>query len=239
MKKQERALPKWMKGKRAAVGDALGNIMVESKENASDNSPPKRRLRSNFAIPKTEQELKSLEPKIYIEDLPFISYSGKIHYLTDFHAMAIACDDLIQQVEAREEEGDDIEQRIGVSFDLEWYFSFQTGPDRTAVMQICLDLDNCYIFHLTSIYPKIPASLTAFLNHPRVLLHGVNIKNDFRKLERDYPTIKADPLIEKCKDLGVYYNYIFNSSGRWSMERLVLQVRVCVCVIKFSLILCA
>jgi ribonuclease D len=70
---------------------------------------------------------------------------------------------------------------------------------------------------------KIPASFIAYLNHPMTILHGVNIKNDLRKLERDFPHIKADPLIEKCVELGTFYNQVFNSSERWSLANLALQ----------------
>jgi werner syndrome-like exonuclease len=104
---------------------------------------------------------------------------------------------------------------------VEWTFSFQTGPEKTSLIQVALDYEEAYLFHLP-LLKKLPASLSIFLNHPRVRLHGVNIRNDLRKLEKDFP-INSDKMFENCVDLGVWYNEIFNSSGRWSMERLVLQ----------------
>lgn len=217
-----------MYGKRAAVGDAISNIVTTAKpltENKNflndndDDTAAKRRLRSNYEFPKTEHELKALQPRFNVDDLPMVTYDGRIHYLADFYEIAEAFENLIKKVEAHP--GDEGEM-VGVAFDMEWTFSFQTGPEKTSLIQVCIDIHDCYLFHLPNL-KKLPASLGVFLSHPRVRLHGVNIKNDLRKLERDFPTVKADPIIDNCVDLGVWYNEVFNSSGRWSMERLVLQ----------------
>lgn len=220
MSKKQRQLPRWMNGKKGAVGSAINSIVSKENQAANEDESPtaaKRRLRSNFQFDKSDAELMALEPKINIDDLPMVSYDGKIKYLSDFYEIAEACEDLLKKI--NELEGED---PVPVSFDMEWTFSFKSGPEKTSLIQVCIDLDECYLFHLPQL-KKLPASLVAFLNHPRSVLHGVNIKNDLRKLERDFPIVKADPLIEKCKDLGVWYNEVFNSSGRWSMERLVLQ----------------
>lgn len=226
MSKKVRQLPKWMFGQRAAVGDAIGNIvtkkkasLTENKNLFNDDEPARQRLRSNYEFPKTEQELKAFESRFNIDDLPMVTYDGKIQYLKDFYEIAEAFENLIKKVEAMP--GDDGEI-VGVAFDMEWTFNFQSGPEKTSLIQVCVDFKECFLFHLPNL-KKLPASLGVFLSHPRVRLHGVNIKNDLRKLERDFPTVKADPMIENCVDLGVWYNEVFNSSGRWSMERLVLQ----------------
>lgn len=217
----QRKLPGWMKKK--AVGDAIDNICGKNKPANTDNNEDepattKRRLRSNYNFPSDENNVQAEEIVIDTSGLPMVTYQGKIHYLIDYFGIAEACDALIKQADERE--GD---EKIGVAFDMEWTFSFQTGPDKTSLIQLCIDMDDCYLLQLTKL-KKLPATLSMFLNHPRVILHGVNIKNDLRKLERDFPLIKSDPLIEKCLDLGVFYNEVYNSSGRWSMERLVLQV---------------
>ena len=62
-----------------------------------------------------------------------------------------------------------------VGFDMEWSFSFQTGPDRTAVIQISPDLNICYILHVSK-FKNLPKSLSEFLAHPNVRLTGNNIK---------------------------------------------------------------
>jgi werner syndrome-like exonuclease len=225
MSKRVRKYSEWMVNRRQAVGDAISNIVTSTKslpmkenvaKNFDDCEEPtnKRRLRSNYSFSKPDDEA---ENKFNKADLPLVTYDGKIHYLSDFYGIAEACENLIKKIDAK---GDAM---VGVAFDMEWTFSFKSGPEKTSLIQICLEMDECYLFHLPLI-KKLPASLYIFLNHPKVILHGVNIKNDLRKLERDFPNMKADPLISKCIDLGVWYNEIFNSSGRWSMERLVLQV---------------
>lgn len=91
------------------------------------------------------------------------------------------------------------------------------------MMQLCAETDVCYLFQVSCL-KKLPAALLQLLNHPRVCLHGVNVKNDFRKLARDFPEANAEKMIEQCVDLGQWYNRIHGSTGIWSMERLVLQV---------------
>jgi werner syndrome-like exonuclease len=214
--KQQRKLPQWMY-KRAAVGNAIKNIVSSNSSENNQNSlndvePPIRRLRSN--APRTPEDEKPKKPDI--EDLPMVEYDGKIHYLNDFISIAETLDTLIKRVDAMPD-GD-----VPVAFDMEWTFSFKTGPEKASLIQVCLDLDECFLIHLPQL-KKLPASLSQFLAHPRVILHGVNIKNDLRKLERDFPIIKADKMIERCIDLGPMYNDVCGSSGRWSMERIVLQ----------------
>lgn len=180
---------------------------------------PRRRLRSNFKI---ADEIPKREPTIQlnIADVPFIEYKGEIHYYTDMRDMAFACDQLFQWIESTSVNDHPV---VPIAFDLEWPFSFQTGPGRTALMQLCVETNVCYLFQLSCL-KKLPAAMLLLLNHPRVQLHGVNVKNDFRKLARDFPETNADRLIEKCVDLGAWYNRIHGSCGVWSMERLVLQV---------------
>lgn len=62
-----------------------------------------------------------------------------------------------------------------VGFDMEWPFSFTSGPGKTAVIQISPSLDDCYIFHVSSL-KKLPVALTEFLKHSKVRLTGINIK---------------------------------------------------------------
>lgn len=146
----------------------------------------------------------------------FIDYKGKVVYHTEFMDIAIASDDLLQWVKQQAETVD----VIPIAFDMEWPFSFQTGSGRTAVMQLCADINVCYVFHIFEL-KRLPAALWQLLNHDKVRLHGVNIKNDFRKLERDFPAVKVEKMIGQCVELSTYCNAVMNTGGRWSMERLV------------------
>lgn len=67
------------------------------------------------------------------------------------------------------------EDIVPMAFDMEWPFSFQTGPGKSSVIQICVDEKCCYVYQLTNV-KKLPSALVALINHPKVRLHGVNIK---------------------------------------------------------------
>ncbi|XP_055585882.1 3'-5' exonuclease [Uranotaenia lowii] len=201
------------------VIDSESKALIEQTSAIEDaENTPRRRLRSNFKI---SDEIPKQEPTVQlkIEDVPYIEYKGRIEYFTDMRDIAFACDQLVQWVDKQPPE----QEQIPIAFDLEWPFSFQTGPGRVALMQLCADTDLCYLFQISCL-KKLPAAMLALLNHPRVQLHGVNVKNDFRKLARDYPEAYADKMISQCVDLGQWYNLIYGSRGIWSMERLVLQV---------------
>lgn len=64
---------------------------------------------------------------------------------------------------------------IPIAFDMEWPFSFQTGPGRSAVIQLCADLDRCYVLHISRL-KELPATLLDLLYHEKVCLHGVCVK---------------------------------------------------------------
>lgn len=64
---------------------------------------------------------------------------------------------------------------IPIAFDMEWPFSFQTGPGKSAVIQLCADLNLCYVFHISKL-TELPTSLLDLLYHKRVCLHGVCVK---------------------------------------------------------------
>lgn len=61
-----------------------------------------------------------------------------------------------------------------MGFDLEWPFSFQTGPGKTAVIQISPDLQTCFIFQVSQL-KNLPKSISELLAHPKVRVSGVNI----------------------------------------------------------------
>lgn len=221
MSKQPRKLPPFMmRGRKKAVGSALNNIVsvpqAKKTKNLFDdteNSERRNKIAKNLNYDGVEEE----EPYDRFKDLPLVKYDGKIHYLKDFYEVAEAFDGLISVIEKKE-----AAEECPVAFDLEWTFNYTSGPQPVAVMQVCIDLENCYIVQMTKLQ-KIPASLTRFLYHPRTILHGLNIKNDFRKLARDFPVFKAEPLIEKCVELGEFYNKVFNSSEKWSLNRLAIH----------------
>lgn len=175
-----------------------------------------RRLRS--AIPPEEKELELKRRKLEEQEKlnrPYIKYSGKINYVTTLIDCALACDDLLTMANKCTEE------TFVIGFDMEWPFSFQTGPGRTALIQISPSLDICHLLHLPEL-KKLPKVLKEFLEHPKVRITGVNIKNDIRKLCRDFKGLfDVDQLLANCIDSGVMANKILPFTQRWSMEKLV------------------
>uniref|UniRef100_A0A182MT58 3'-5' exonuclease n=1 Tax=Anopheles culicifacies TaxID=139723 RepID=A0A182MT58_9DIPT len=199
---------------------------INSKQNdqttTSTDEPPKKRLRSNYAFPTEEKK----EPNVQIEYLPLIDYTGVIEYYTTLPDMAFCCDQLMEMVVQQSSTTD---QDIPIAFDLEWPVSFKTGPGRTALMQLCATPDRCILLQVSCL-KRLPAALLELLYHPRVVLHGVNIKNDFHKLARDFPEVDADRLIARYVDLSQWYNQLNGFTVRWSLARLVekvLKQRIC------------
>ncbi|BFF90622.1 Werner Syndrome-like exonuclease [Drosophila madeirensis] len=182
---------------------------------AESENPPKRRSGRVTRSTRSMAEDGTPSPeKVAPEKLPFIKYTGAIKYYTENQDIAASADDVMQWVNQQT----DVDV-VPMAFDMEWPFSFQTGPGKSSVIQICVDEKCCYVYQLSNL-KKLPAALVALINHPKVRLHGVNIKADFRKLERDFPEVSADALIAKCVDLGVWCNEVCETGGRWSLERL-------------------
>lgn len=104
------------------------------------------------------------------EKLPFIKYKGKIEYYTQSQDIAFACDQLLEWVNKQTDKS-----KIPIAFDMEWPFSFKTGPGKSALIQVCADIQLCYLFHISEL-KKLPTALIQLISHSKVVLHGVNIK---------------------------------------------------------------
>ncbi|KAH8268079.1 hypothetical protein KR018_012463, partial [Drosophila ironensis] len=206
--------PKQTKSGRVAKKRKSQDTPEVKKETAEAENPPKRRSGRVTRSTRSMAEDGTPSPeKVEPKKLPFIKYKGAIKYFTENQDIAASADDVLQWVEKQTDE------IVPMAFDMEWPFSFQTGPGKSSVIQICVEENCCYVYQLTNL-KKLPAALVALINHPKVRLHGVNIKADFRKLQRDFPEVQAEPLIAKCVDLGVWCNEICETGGRWSLERL-------------------
>ncbi|KAK9759136.1 3prime-5prime exonuclease [Popillia japonica] len=172
----------------------------------------KRLSAEERAKQKEEAELLK-ENKPILDERPFIEYNGKVKYFTTQIDCAVWCDTLLNQAIQTED-------LFIMGFDIEWPFSFQTGSGKTAVIQISPSLNECFIFHVSTL-KNLPKSLTELLAYEKVRLTGVNIKNDIRKLSRDFSGIDVEKVITNCIDVGILANNIHNPGARWSMERLV------------------
>lgn len=216
MTTRRRNLPPWLKSINKPVLDNevnIGNVLSSAQGEYNDTITEKR-YRTRSSAPITKPEEKKIEPS---KPKPFIVYNGKVEYATEMIDIACMSDILLAWVNEHKDE------KVPIAFDMEWPFTFQTGSGRTAVIQLCADINLCYIFHVHDL-KKMPAVLVALLKHDKVVLHGVNIKNDLRKLERDFPEVKTQKMIDQCVDLGVYCNDVMATGGRWSMANLVSYI---------------
>ncbi|XP_012532936.1 Werner Syndrome-like exonuclease [Monomorium pharaonis] len=183
------------------------------REEVSETTGVRRSLRNlpQHLKEKLEQSKPEREPDI--KTLPPIVFKGHIQCANDFYDCAQICDNLIQEVKRNEE-------IVPIGFDLEWPFSFQTGSGKTALVQICLEDNVCYLLYVYSLR-KLPAAFVELLSHPKVKLVGVNIKNDVRKLGRDFKEFPAQKVVDNnCLDCGTYANQVLKRSCRWSLEKL-------------------
>uniref|UniRef100_A0A0K8TYM3 Werner Syndrome-like exonuclease n=1 Tax=Bactrocera latifrons TaxID=174628 RepID=A0A0K8TYM3_BACLA len=159
---------------------------AKDKENTDlDDNPPKRRsarlTRNTRSM--AEDDIVIPEEIEIKRKLPFIKYKGTIKYHTEGHEIAEASDLIFQWVEKQVHT-----ELVPMAFDMEWPFSFQTGPGKSAVIQICVEEHCCYIFQLTNL-KRLPAALVALLKHPKVRLHGVNIKK-YEVIFYEYKCVK-------------------------------------------------
>ncbi|XP_015187567.1 PREDICTED: Werner Syndrome-like exonuclease isoform X2 [Polistes dominula] len=154
------------------------------------------------------------EQKLDISALPSIVFKGKIDFSNDFYDCAKICDNIIEEIEKLE---DNI---VPIGFDLEWPFDYKTGAKKTALAQICLNESVCHLLHLYNL-SKLPAAFVQLLSHPKVRLVGVKVKNDVRKLGRDFSEFPAEKVvIENCIECGPLANKILNRSCHWSLKNL-------------------
>ncbi|XP_044746392.1 Werner Syndrome-like exonuclease [Coccinella septempunctata] len=173
---------------------------------------PRMRLRSAVTPEEREANNKKI-PKVSKDTLPYIEFIGKIVYETDLIGCAMACDELLKVAKQSEE-------ILVIGFDMEWPFSFKTGPGKTALIQISPNLDITYLLHVSEM-KNLPAGLCELLAHPKIRLTGNNIKNDIRKLARDFKVTDVEKIIENCIDCGVFANDVLSFSRRWSLAALV------------------
>lgn len=43
-------------------------------------------------------------------------------------------------------------------------------------------------------------------------------------MERDFPEVKVQKMIDQCRDLGPFCNEVMGTGGRWSMANLVSYI---------------
>lgn len=67
------------------------------------------------------------------------------------------------------------EGQLPVGFDMEWPFTYTTGPLKTALIQFSFSTNVCYLFQVWK-HKTLPESLVNLVHHKKLLLHGNCIK---------------------------------------------------------------
>ena len=71
--------------------------------------------------------------------MSMVIYHGKIHFFKDFDEINLACLKLISKVEEKHKEN------VPMTFDMEWNFNFASENGKTALIQICIELEECFL----------------------------------------------------------------------------------------------
>ncbi|KAK9503531.1 hypothetical protein O3M35_010070 [Rhynocoris fuscipes] len=158
-----------------------------------------------------EQTVESpIEPSI---DESFeLKFKGKTYYYTEFQDIAEASEKLLSLADLSPEE-------LVLGFDQEWP---PTATGKVSLMQICPNEHECYIFQFSGIR-SLPKVLLHLLKHPKVKITGLNIKNDIRKLGKDFKIDVFSILNNNTIELSTLANQVLNCFERWSLARIVLN----------------
>lgn len=180
----------------------------------------RNRLKDKTSVELEVEEKWSAEKAVEMSYKEFC-FEGSIIYSHDIDDCNLLCDDIISSLDSTTD--------TVIGFDTEWPVTYEKGKQaRTALIQICLSTDRCYLFHV-SCMPKFPGMLRKLLEIHSVLKVGLNVQNDLWKLDTDYD-IKAKDIIQKsCIELRTLGNKKLRSAENWSLEGLaknVLRVRI-------------
>ncbi|XP_069674868.1 3'-5' exonuclease isoform X2 [Periplaneta americana] len=148
-------------------------------------------------------------------NVPLLRFKGTINYCSTVGECGAICEELMSQAVS--------EDKLMLGFDMEWPVDFKTGSGKTALIQICVNEKICHLFHVCCMR-NLPVAFIHLLQHPKVKLIGVNIKNDLWKLSRDFG-VTVKPLIEsRVVELRDFANEVLHCDQNWSLDRLVLHV---------------
>eukprot|EP00250_Pteridium_aquilinum_P009212 c18518_g1_i1 orf=54-1667(+) len=148
--------------------------------------------------------------------LPSFQYKGRIIYSDSVLDAENAAHELLRRVEAKKVANGG---SIPLGFDTEWKVIFRRGAQRrkVSVLQLCIDVDNCNVFHV--IHSGIPGPLKNILEDPLVSKVGVGAFGDAAKLCADYNIkvrgVKDLSGLANLKLVGASY-----SSKSWSLSSL-------------------
>ncbi|XP_032916258.1 Werner syndrome ATP-dependent helicase isoform X3 [Catharus ustulatus] len=145
--------------------------------------------------------------KSVLEDgLPFLAFCGSVVYSYEASDCSLLAEDIRQS----------LSDGAAVGFDIEWPPSYTKGKmSKTAVIQMCVAEDKCYLFHVASM-AGFPKGLKRLLEDETIKKVGVGIEGDQWKLMSDFE-IKLKSFVE----LADVANEKLNCKETWSLNGLV------------------
>ncbi|XP_019175319.1 PREDICTED: Werner Syndrome-like exonuclease isoform X2 [Ipomoea nil] len=143
--------------------------------------------------------------------LPKLAFRGRVIYSRTKDEVEKSAAELLHVIEEKTRQ----EESVALGFDTEWKPSFVKGvsPGKAAVIQICGDMDNCYVFHI--FHSGISQSLQLLLENstPKV---GAGIAYDGGKVFKDH-----NVRLKGLKDLSALANQKLHGGPRkWGLASL-------------------
>ncbi|XP_062349152.1 bifunctional 3'-5' exonuclease/ATP-dependent helicase WRN isoform X4 [Cinclus cinclus] len=150
---------------------------------------------------------KPVAQRSVLEDgLPFLEFSGSVVYSYEASDCSLLAEDIRQS----------LSDGAAVGFDIEWPPSYTKGKmSKTAVIQMCVAEDKCYLFHISSM-AGFPKGLKTLLEDETIKKVGVGIEGDQWKLMSDFE-IKLKSFVE----LADVANEKLKCKETWSLNGLV------------------
>ncbi|KAK3577390.1 hypothetical protein CHS0354_032238 [Potamilus streckersoni] len=202
-----------------------GSLVMSDKSSSSLASGKTVGVQSNrYANNKQKDSAKEKDNMIFsVEKLvemsmPEFTFKGSIIYSYHKGDCNIICDDILSTIDTTSANGSSL------GLDTEWPVSYKQGEQaKTALVQICLNEDKCYLFHL-SCMNGFPGSLRKLLENPLIQKVGLNVGYDLWKLEKDYGICVKNIICNSVIELKTLANQKLKSSENWSLEGLSRNV---------------
>nr|GME07956.1 Werner Syndrome-like exonuclease isoform X1 [Ipomoea batatas]GME12244.1 Werner Syndrome-like exonuclease isoform X1 [Ipomoea batatas] len=150
--------------------------------------------------------------KHQLNRFPGLAFRGRVVYSRTAVEAEKSAAELLNFIETRKR----AEGVVALGFDIEWKPTFKRGvaPGKAAVMQICGEMNRCYVFHI--FHSGIPQNLQTLLGNSATVKVGVNIVNDAHKVFLDH-----NVPVRNLEDLSALANLkIGGVPKNWSLASL-------------------
>ncbi|NXU34789.1 WRN helicase, partial [Drymodes brunneopygia] len=158
------------------------------------------------SLPNLVCQKPGVQRSVLEDGLPFLEFCGSVVYSYEASDCSLLSEDIRQS----------LSDGAAVGFDIEWPPSYTKGKmAKTAVIQMCVTEDKCYLFHVSSM-AGFPKGLKRLLEDETIKKVGVGIEGDQWKLMSDFE-IKLKSFVE----LTDVANEKLKCKETWSLNGLV------------------